>query len=168
MIKRSISLIILSIYFCLTMSAFAKDNSSNIHFICPVDSGKIISTFGKRYHPVYKIMKRHNGIDIKANSGANVYSTAQGRISFSGNKKGYGKSIIIEHAEGYSTFYAHLEKIFVKEGQSVKTGKVIGLIGSTGISTVPHLHYELRKNNIAINPESYLNCFKKVKKENSR
>ena len=168
MIKRSIFLIILSIYFYSTMSAFAQDNSSNIHFICPVDSGKIISTFGKRNHPVYKIMKRHDGIDIKANSGANIYSTAQGIVVFSGIKGGYGKSIIIEHAEGYSTFYAHLKKIFVKESQKIKAGEVIGLLGNSGISSIPHLHYEIRINNKAINPEGYLNCGNKVKKAISR
>ena len=94
---------------------------------------------------------------------SNVYSTAQGKVIFSGNRKGYGKSVLIEHTEGYSTFYAHLEKIFVKEGKEVKSDEIIGLVGNTGLSTIPHLHYEIRKNNVAINPKIFLNCVNKIK-----
>ena len=164
MIKRFVFFFILSLYFHSALIASEKVQSGNIHFICPVDSGKIISGFGKRMHPVYKVLKRHNGIDIKTKSGSNIYSTAQGRVIFSGIRKGYGKSILIEHTGGYSTFYAHLKKLIVKKDQEVKTGEVIGLVGNTGLSTVPHLHYEIRKNNTAINPANYLNCGIKVKK----
>ncbi len=162
MIKRLLFFFILGTYFSASIASdYVIEN--NIHFICPVDSGKIVSAFGKIMHPILKTVKRHNGIDIKANPGANVYSTAQGKVIFSGNRKGYGESVCIKHSGSYSTFYAHLQKLFLKKGQVVRSGEIIGSVGNTGLSSAPHLHYEIRKNDIAVNPMPYLNCGEKIR-----
>lgn len=118
---------------------------------CSPVEGKISSHFGKRWGRI------HKGIDIDTYSGSLIRATASGIIVFSGSKKGYGNCVIINHLNGYSTFYAHNSKNLVKVNERVKKGEVIATVGETGNATGSHLHYEVRKNNIPVNPINYLN-----------
>ena len=102
-------------------------------------------------------MQFHKGVDIAAPMGTDVYCAAQGKVIFAGQKSGYGNCVIIEHENGLATLYGHLSKILVDANQQVKIGDVIAKVGSTGRSTGPHLHYEVRKNNTPINPKLFLN-----------
>ncbi len=127
---------------------------SSIPNIKPV-SGSITSTFGTRVHPIYNISLFHSGIDISASEGTRVETTGDGIVAFSGYDKGYGQKITINHGYGYKTIYAHLSKSLVRQGQKVKRGDIIALSGNTGVSTGPHLHYEVQKDNIKVNPTAY-------------
>lgn len=120
--------------------------------------GKVSSNFGHRENPFTGAnIERHNGIDIKGKQGEIVRSTANGRVTFAGWKGGYGNCIVINHQNGYETYYGHLSKITVKVNQTITIGQQIGKVGSTGRSTGPHLHYEIHKNGKPINPKLYLN-----------
>ena len=127
--------------------------------IQPVSNEELIrlaSGFGYRTHPIYKVRKMHPGIDFSAPPGTPIYATADGtvvkaQVRFSG----YGKLIEIDHGFGYKTRYAHMQEFEVKSGQTVKRGQIIGYVGSTGLSTAPHLHYEVLKNDEQINPVHY-------------
>lgn len=118
--------------------------------------GNITSPFGWRVHPVYRNRHFHTGLDIGGRNihGAGVYATANGRIAFAGYRSGY--LIIVDHGYGYTTYYAHLSRIRVREGQLVEKGQLIGNVGNTGVSTAPHLHYEVRKWNQPQNPRQFL------------
>ncbi len=120
------------------------------------DLKRISSYFGYRIDPIYKVKKYHSGIDFSAPKGTEVFATGDGVVKkIRHSRRGYGNTITIDHGYGYKTFYAHLSKILVKKGQKVKRGEVIGLVGNTGKSTAPHLHYEIIKNNKKINPIYY-------------
>lgn len=120
------------------------------------DLRKAISGFGWRVDPIYKTRHMHTGMDFTAAKGTEVYATGDGVVQIVENKAwGYGRSIVINHGYGYQTRYAHLSAIGVSEGQTVKRGHLIGLVGSTGRSTGPHLHYEVVKNGTKVNPIAY-------------
>jgi len=127
--------------------------------IQPVANKQLIalaSGFGMRIHPIYKVKKMHTGIDFAAAIGTPIYATADGVIdkldvSFSG----YGKMLEIDHGFGYRTRYAHMHGFAVRQGQKVKRGDLIGYVGDTGLSTAPHLHYEVFVNGIHANPVHY-------------
>ena len=117
------------------------------------DLGRIASGFGYRIDPIYKTIKLHAGLDFTGPTGTPIYATADGTVkTASFSTSGYGNHIIINHGYGYETLYGHMSKIKSKNGQKVKRGEVIGYIGSTGKSTGPHLHYEVRKNGQKIDP----------------
>jgi murein DD-endopeptidase MepM/ murein hydrolase activator NlpD len=117
---------------------------------------RISSYFGYRIDPVYKIRKHHDGIDFTAPIGTPVHATGDGIVTLvKHSNRGYGNQIEISHGYSYKTKYAHLSKILVKEGDHVKRGQVIGLVGNTGKSVGQHLHYEVRKNNVPINPINF-------------
>ena len=116
----------------------------------------LASGFGIRIHPIYKVRKMHNGIDFAAPMGTPIYAAADGvidnvDISFTG----YGKKVEIDHGYGYRTRYAHMQMFAVKNGQRVKRGELIGYVGNTGLSTAPHLHYEVFINGVQVNPIHY-------------
>lgn len=117
---------------------------------------KFLSGFGMRIHPIHKLRRFHKGIDFTAPQGTDIQATGDGRV-LSINKigSGYGKHVLIDHGYGYKTLYAHMHSINIKEGEIVKKGQKIGLVGSTGASTAPHLHYEVWINGVAINPIDY-------------
>lgn len=123
------------------------NNTSNV-----LSRGCISSGFGMRYG------RMHNGIDIAAPLGTNIHSVSEGRVIYSGWQKGYGKIAIIRHKEKLDFVYAHCSELLVSENQLIKKGDVIAKVGSTGRSTGPHVHFEVRKNGVAINPECYLTC----------
>jgi murein DD-endopeptidase MepM/ murein hydrolase activator NlpD len=118
------------------------------------DLRRIGSYFGTRMDPFYKVRKFHEGMDFSASIGTEVYATGNGKILSAGNDGagGYGNEIIIDHGYNYQTVYAHLSRMFVKPGQNILRGQIIGYVGNSGKSTSPHLHYEVRKNGIALNP----------------
>ena len=118
--------------------------------------GWLSSVFGMRKSPFTGKRKMHEGLDIAARTGAPVYATADGIVSRVETQAGYGKVVYIEHGYGYSTLYGHNSKIFVKVGQRVKRGEKISAMGSTGQSTGPHLHYEVRLNGVPLNPKKFL------------
>lgn len=115
---------------------------------------RISSRFGKRKHPILKTTKSHDGLDLPKPYGTKVYPARSGRVVFAGWKGGYGNAIEIRHGNGETTIYGHLSKIDVKEGQWVERGKtLVGRVGSTGLSTGPHLHFEVRdRSGKPINP----------------
>lgn len=117
---------------------------------------RIASGFGWRIHPIYKFAKFHEGLDFTAPKGTDVFATADGTVVQADNSQsGFGNCIVIDHGYGYKTRYAHLSAYKVKAGQKVKRGALIGEVGNTGLSTSPHLHYEVEKNGIKVDPISY-------------
>jgi murein DD-endopeptidase MepM/ murein hydrolase activator NlpD len=118
--------------------------------------GRILSKFGWRKHPVVGKRRMHKGIDIAAWAGAPIRSTADGVIEYAGWSGSFGYVVVIDHSYGYRTIYAHCSQLLSKKGDLIKKGQVIAQVGSTGISTGPHLHYEVRRWRQAVNPLSYL------------
>ena len=125
----------------------------------PTDPNKITSIFGPRNDPFNRRLSIHSGIDVRGQIGTPIYAAADGTIQFAQYNGGYGNMIIINHGGRYETLYAHLSKIDVEAGDKVRKGDVIGALGSTGRSTGPHLHYEVIKDGVAVDPELYLNFF---------
>ena len=124
--------------------------------IWPTVSGFISSSYGYRIHPIKKTMFFHKGIDISIPLGKPVIATADGVVMYANWLGGYGKIIIISHGYNYTTYYAHLSSILVEKGMKVSRGDKIGLVGSTGLSTGPHLHYEIRYKKKDVNPMDYI------------
>lgn len=117
------------------------------------DLDRIVSGYGVRIDPVYKVPKFHAGLDFTAPTGTEIYATGDGAVELvEFNYGGYGNQIVINHGYGYKSRYAHLSRIAIRQGQKVKRGDKIGYVGNTGKSTGPHLHYEVLKNNKAVNP----------------
>ena len=117
------------------------------NMVWPVpSSNRVTSPYGWRIHPIFKVRRFHTGIDIDAQRGTSIVAAAAGTVIWAGTRSGYGKTVIIDHGGGISTLYAHCSSILVSEGQRVKAGDVIAKIGSTGYSTGPHLHFEVRKD----------------------
>ncbi len=119
--------------------------------------GRISDSWGLRVHPITNQIEFHYGIDIANQAGTPVYATAKGRVGKIDFDSGYGKRILIVHDSGYETVYAHLYSYLVRVGDEIGKGQIIGLMGSTGLSTGPHLHYEVRKATEKVNPTAYLN-----------
>ncbi|RTY35844.1 M23 family metallopeptidase [Chlorobium phaeovibrioides] len=118
-------------------------------------SGPVTSSFGARTHPIYKVRMFHTGVDFSAPKGSHVEATGDGTVAWSGYDRGYGQKVVINHGYGFTTLYAHLSKSIVRMGQRVRRGEIIGLVGSTGISTGPHLHYEVMRRQQRVDPAAY-------------
>ncbi|ETZ19710.1 M23 family metallopeptidase [Pedobacter sp. V48] len=119
--------------------------------------GAITSGYGHRENPFTgENVETHKGLDFRGKRGEIVKSTASGKVTYAGRRGGYGNCIVINHGNGFETYYGHLSRILISEGAQVKAGDDIGKIGSTGRSTGPHLHYEIHKNGKIINPRSFL------------
>lgn len=133
------------------------DMLASIPAIIPLRNGKthIISGFGYRYHPILKVKRMHTGIDIASPKGTPVYASGDGIVLNPKGLTGYGNVVIISHGFGYQSLYAHLSKTAVRPGQKIKRGELVGYVGSTGLSVAPHLHYEIMKNGIKVNPVHY-------------
>lgn len=121
----------------------------------PID-GSISSKFGKRTDPLNKQKGFHEGVDIRGRHGEKIRATAAGVVVKAFKNAGYGNYLEIDHGNGYRTVFAHMQKYLVKRGESVERGQVIGLVGSSGRSTGPHLHYEIRLNKKPINPRKFM------------
>ena len=117
---------------------------------------RLASGFGSRIHPIYKVSKMHTGMDFTAPKGTEIYATGNGLVEAADkDRRGYGNHVIIDHGFGYQTLYAHMKNLIVRKGQRVKRGEVIGYVGNTGASVGPHLHYEVIKNKVKINPINF-------------
>lgn len=149
--------------FLTTFLSVARDKEtmmSSIPAVCPIyvsDLDRVGSGFGMRKDPIDSTMKMHKGIDVAAPTGTKVYAAGSGKIiRISSSEDGYGNCIVIEHGYGFVSRYAHLSGFKIKEGDEVKKGDLIGLVGSTGRSTGPHLHYEIEKDGERIDPKKFI------------
>ncbi len=124
-------------------------------FAWPVH-GRISSRYGYRNHPIYRRRMMHTGLDIAARSGTPIRAALGGRVKFVGWKGGYGRTVILEHPNGYETLYGHCSKITCSNGQTVKRGDQIAKVGTTGVSNGPHVHFEVKKDGKRVNPEKVL------------
>jgi murein DD-endopeptidase MepM/ murein hydrolase activator NlpD len=118
--------------------------------------GRFSSEFGYRVHPISGHRKMHKGIDIAAPTGTPIYAAASGTIAFSGTKRGFGNTVEVNHGFGYLSRYAHASRLLVKEGETVKRGQLIALVGSTGASTGAHLHFEVEVDSVHVDPIALL------------
>ncbi len=123
---------------------------------------EITSYFGKRMHPIKKRILHHSGIDLKAKIGTQVLASMDGVVMFAGHASGYGNLVKLKHEDGYITYYGHLSKYNVKKGDKVVAGQLIAKTGNTGISSGPHLHFEIRHKNKPINPVCFLKEHKNI------
>ena len=130
----------------------------NLPAIQPVlnkDLKRTASGYGMRIDPVYQVRRFHAGMDFSAPVGTDVFATGNAKVVFTGWKQGYGNTVELDHGLGYTTLYAHLYKVLVHNGQNVKRGDVIALVGNTGKSTGPHLHYEVRYQDKPVDPRNF-------------
>lgn len=134
-----------------------QDRLAHIPSVLPINIADytMSSGYGYRVDPIYGSSKFHEGLDFAAAQGTDVFATGDGIVSIAGREKGYGNCVDINHGYNYVTRYAHLSEILVRPGEEVKRGQLIGKVGSTGKSTGPHLHYEVRYKNIAQNPVNF-------------
>lgn len=140
--------------------ALAKEKEvmlASIPAILPVKRGDfyVASGYKMRMHPILKINKFHKGMDFTAPKGTAVYASGDGEIYRAQRSTTFGNVIYIDHGYGYKTIYAHLSKMLVKRGENIKRGDLIGYVGNTGLSVAPHLHYEVHKNDVALNPINF-------------
>lgn len=140
----------------------ARNNSEllkSIPAIQPVrneDLKRMASGYGFRIHPIYKVRKFHYGMDFAAPTGTEIFATGDGEVILAKRTyNGFGRHVIIRHGFGYETLYAHMSEILVKQGDKVRRGDLIGLVGSTGTSVAPHLHYEVHKDGERLNPAHF-------------
>lgn len=137
-----------------------EEFSTVIPAIWPIDRTKlrsVSSLYGMRKHPRYGTWRKHEGVDLAAPKGTPVYATGNAVVREARWRNGYGQLVELNHGFGYKTRYGHLSKTYVKEGDSVTRGQVIGEVGNTGVSTAPHLHYEVRFRDNTVNPIHYFN-----------
>lgn len=144
----------------LLQQAITKEKElSSIPAVMPLSNNDLTYTssgWGMRMHPVYKVPRFHYGMDFVAPKGSPIYATGDGKVSsIQTLRTGHGKHVVIDHGFGYETLYAHLSAFNVKVGDKVKRGQVIGFVGSTGTSTASHLHYEVLKDGVNVNPMHY-------------
>lgn len=131
----------------------ASSTINGIYLAVTPVSGNITSRYGSRE----SIRSHdHQGLDIATKTGTPIKAVADGKVKFSGEKSGYGNLIILDHGNGITTYYGHCSKLYAKSGEEVKAGDKIAAVGSTGNSTGPHLHFEIRKNGVYVNPQKYL------------
>jgi murein DD-endopeptidase MepM/ murein hydrolase activator NlpD len=123
-------------------------------FMRPVYGG-VTSGFGYRMHPILQVRKMHTGVDISAGTGTPIHAADAGTVIWSGRRGGYGLCVFIDHGGGMSTVYGHCSRLGCRVGQEVSKGDVVGYVGSTGLSTGPHLHFEVRRNGTPVNPLSF-------------
>lgn len=135
------------------------NNISKIPAIQPVANRQLTlltASFGERMHPFYKTIHKHNGVDYTVPEGSRVFATADGVVkSYTLQDSPSGKSVLIDHGNGYESYYAHLKRIDIPRNRRVKRGDIIGASGNTGLSLTPHLHYEIRYKGVPVNPINY-------------
>ena len=138
---------------CQSMSAFAFPAGSKVY---PLLGSKMSSDYGNRRHPIKRVIKHHDGIDLAAPLDAPIRSISDGVVIFADPYGGYGRYIVVRHLGGLTTHYGHCHNIKVRPGQRVKAGQILGTVGTTGLTTGPHLHIEIRINGVAQDPEKFL------------
>lgn len=141
----------------LSASSSSDSSYSGGSMLWPVPAySRISSRYGYRFHPILHVNKMHTGIDISASSGENILAAADGMVLLSAVKGGYGNCVMIDHGGGIVTLYGHCSRLLVSKGQHVSRGDRIALVGSTGLSTGPHCHFEVRINGATTDPMNYL------------
>ncbi len=138
---------------------YAQNNKSSNGFIVPVNYKRVSSGYGSRLHPVKKVVTVHTGVDFAAARGTPIKAANSGVVTYAGVKGGYGNTVIIEHDNGIATLYGHIHEIKTRVGDRVNQGDLIATVGSTGLSTGPHLHFEVLKNGQKMNPNKLLNGY---------
>jgi len=133
-----------------------EDSLKYLPAIKPVPEGRLTSGFGYRRHPILKRIRFHYGVDLAANKGTPIYAPADGYITYAGRNGGSGLFVKINHKYGFETRYGHMNKIYVRRGQFVKRGDKIGEVGNTGLTTGPHLHYEVLFRGKYLNPLNFI------------
>ena len=159
-LTRSIYYVSISLDDTQEMATHKEEFSTVIPAIWPIDRTKlrsVSSLFGMRKHPRYGTWRKHEGVDLAAPKGTPVYATGNAVVREARWRNGYGNLIELNHGFGYKTRYGHLHKMYVKEGDSVTRGQVIGEVGNTGVSEGSHLHYEVRFRDNTVNPIHYFN-----------
>jgi murein DD-endopeptidase MepM/ murein hydrolase activator NlpD len=146
----------------LTRLESARETARALPFSNPAPGHSITSRFGNRVDPFLGRLALHAGIDFEARTGDDVKSTGAGKVVAAGSSGGYGNMVEIDHGQGISTRYGHMSKILVAVGDEVETGEVVGRAGSTGRSTGPHVHYEVRRHGQAVDPMRFLNAGMKL------
>lgn len=131
------------------------DNIPAIQPVLNKDLKHLASGWGFRIHPIYHTRKFHYGMDFSAKTGTDVFATGNAKVVYVGWRQGFGNTVILDHGFGYQTLYAHLFKSLVRVGQKVQRGDVIALVGNTGASVGPHLHYEVHQNGRPVDPRNY-------------
>ncbi len=146
-----------------SLSLYSKDLIlSSLPSGYPSSSKKITSSFGYRTHPIDKVKKFHHGLDFGGKIGTPIIATADGIVEFAGVTRGYGNLVVLSHNFGFKTAYGHmLKNLKVKKGDFVKKGSVVGLLGNSGISTGPHLHYEVKYIKSSLDPKRFIEFSKK-------
>jgi murein DD-endopeptidase MepM/ murein hydrolase activator NlpD len=150
------------ILFVLGMLSFSLVNCSSLKgmpqntsfLINPVPSGKITLDYGFANHPITKERFKHSGVDLAANAGTPILASGDGIVIAADTNDQTGNFILIAHEDGIETFYSHMDKVLVMKGRQVPKGGKIGAVGSTGVSTGPHLHFEIRRDGHAIDPHT--------------
>ena len=137
---------------------YAFDGSSlrRAYLASPVPFSRKTSGFSMRLHPIFQTLQAHRGVDYAAPSGTPAHSVGDGVVDFAGVQGGFGNVVIVRHGNSHSTVYAHLSRINVRKGQAVTQGQVLGLVGTTGWSTGPHLHFEFRVNGVHVDPQTII------------
>ena len=130
--------------------------NGHLAFVYPVMGPRMSSDYGLRKHPIKKVLRHHHGMDLAAPLGAPIRAISDGQVMYADPQGGYGMLIAIKHADGFSSHYGHCASITVSPGQRVKAGQIIGTVGSSGISTGPHLHFEIRNRGEPRDPETLL------------
>ncbi|WP_088941624.1 peptidoglycan DD-metalloendopeptidase family protein [Stappia indica] len=139
-----------------------KDAARGIPLASPVPGAELSSSFGPRVDPFLGRMAMHTGLDFRATTGVTIRAPAPGKVIFAGRNGGYGRSVEIRHPSGVVTRFAHMSRVSVSEGDTVSAGDPLGAVGSTGRSTGPHLHYEVRVNDRPLNPIRFLRAGEKI------
>ncbi|SDR66605.1 Murein DD-endopeptidase MepM and murein hydrolase activator NlpD, contain LysM domain [Polaribacter sp. KT25b] len=142
----------------ITLAKKKEDMLASIPAILPIkkeDLTSVASGYKMRMHPILKIKKFHKGMDFTARIGTPIYASGNGKVTVASRSSSYGNVVYIDHGYGYETIYAHMSKIKARRGQMVKRGDLIGYVGNTGLSVAAHLHYEVHKNGIALNPINF-------------
>lgn len=122
----------------------------------PIPGASVTSPFGPRLHPVFGTVRMHNGVDFRGSASTPITAAAAGTVVYAGPRGGYGNTVVVDHGGALATLYAHQSAVFVSVGNGVAAGQVIGAVGSTGFSTGPHLHFEVRLGGTPVNPLGYL------------
>jgi murein DD-endopeptidase MepM/ murein hydrolase activator NlpD len=135
-----------------SISLVRADTLETLGLVFPVMGPRLSSAYGPRKHPVQKFTKHHNGVDLAAPPNSHVRAVASGTVVFSDSYAGYGKLVTLQHRDGYVSMYGHLSATRVNPGQRVRAGEIVGTVGSTGVATGPHLHFEWRKNGKPLDP----------------
>ena len=131
------------------------DNIPSIQPVINKQLTLLTASYGMRIHPFYKTLQSHQGVDYTIPEGSRVFATADGRVKEIASRSTAGRTIVIDHGNGYETSYSHLLAVNVRRGQEVRRGDIIGLSGNTGLSIAPHLHYEVRHNGMRVDPIHY-------------